>query len=155
MKRYNFSKDIQDELKSLKCIKSCSSKSTSFTSEFKLESIKKYNEGMTPTQIFKEAGVPLQYFAKRFADGKLRDWKNLIIKHGEAVSFTKERRGSKGKESLRNYHDRNTLLKSLSKDEKIAFYEAENEMLRFGHKSFTVPQAMIFLQDYRLGKKGD
>jgi hypothetical protein len=153
MSRYILSNEIQDEIRALEYVKSCSSKSISFTKDFKLKVIDNYNNGMRPASIFMQAKFPLQYFPKRFADSSIQNWKRIIKNHGKENSFTKERRGSKSKYNFRNYHNRNALLKTLTKDEKIAFYEAENEMLRFSHKSFTVPQAMIFLQDYRLGRK--
>ena len=151
-KRFTLTATAQAALRMLPAVAACSSRTVTYTAAFKQQALGAYAKGISPREIFMQAQIPLKYFGVRHADEKIRAWRSLVQQHGEKY-LTQEHRGVKGKENLRNYHDRNTLYKTLSIEEKMVFLEAENEMLRYGQRPFTTPQAIAFVQNYRLGQK--
>lgn len=94
-----------------------------FTKAFKIRSIKQYQAGLSPTQIFEEAGIDLSDFESCYARKSVIRW--LIASNEYGLSkINDERRGigSSGRPSL--------VKKFKSLSEEVAYLRAENDFLK-------------------------
>ena len=104
-----------------KHIKTCSVKSISYHGDFKILAIRRYNqEGILPSQIFKDAGFDLTLIGRDIPHQCLVSWQRVFKKQGEA-GFAKETRGGPG---------RRKSQKNLSDQEKLKYYEAQIAYLK-------------------------
>lgn len=94
-----------------------------FTTEFKIKSIKQYQSGQSPVDIFIEAGIDLSDFNRNYASKTVRRWVAAAEEYG-LKNINKERRGvgSSGRPSS------GKKFKSL--EEEIVYLRAENDFLK-------------------------
>ena len=100
----------------------CSQTNISFTKNFKTSAVKKYyEEGCSPTMIFKEVGFNLEVIGEEKAHKALHRWKKVYTSLGEE-GLTTERRGSSkgGGRPKTNFK---------SDKEKIEYLEAQVDYL--------------------------
>jgi transposase len=93
-----------------------------FTSKFKSLAIKKYLEGMSPSDIFNDLGIDTSLFLPDFPKKSIARWKTIFFEEG-VEGFEKENRGrgSKGRSKRPEF-------KSL--EEEVAYLREENEFLK-------------------------
>ncbi|WMT28874.1 IS3 family transposase [Bacillus aerius] len=105
-----------------------SERSISYSPKFKLKSVKDYQAGKTPSQIFLEQGFDLDMIGKQQPKTCLRRWRNTYERLGEE-GFLIERRGkgSTGRPSSKELSVEEKLKKA---EAKIKFLEAENDPLK-------------------------
>ena len=105
-----------------------SERSISYSPKFKLKSVKDYQAGKTPSQIFLEQGFDLDMIGKQQPKTCLRRWRNTYERLGEE-GFLIERRGkgSTGRPSSKELSVEEKLKKA---EVKIKFLEAENDLLK-------------------------
>jgi transposase len=107
-------------------VERCSSKSVSYSKEFKVQAVKDYyHQGLGPNVIFQKAGFDLEILGKYKPENCLKLWRKIYKAQGQA-GLKVERRGKnssgrrrKGDESNHEY------LKA-----KIAYLESENAFLK-------------------------
>lgn len=129
MSKRIFSSEQISELLKNSNIKTCSEKSITYHGDFKLSAVRQYrDEGLSATQIFKEAGFNLSLIGSDTPKESVRRWVKIVKKHGgEGLS---EKRGY-------NASGRKAVLKNLTDHEKIKALELQNAYLK-AENSFLV-----------------
>ena len=94
-----------------------------FTKEFKIKSIKQYQSGRSPVDIFTEAGIDLLDFNNNYATKTVQRWVAAAEEYG-LNKIDQERRGlgASGRPSS------GKKFKSL--EEEIIYLRAENDFLK-------------------------
>jgi transposase len=119
-----FSPEQIKELLANKNIIKCSSKSITFSPDFKLKAVKQYYEnGYSPNMIFRGAGFDLNTFKKSKPKDCLKRWRKIYNTKGEKSLLT-ESRGKHGKTKIKNDKDKIKYLEA-----KVAYLNAENDFL--------------------------
>lgn len=123
-----FSEEQINELSRNKNVSRCSSKSISYSKDFKLWAVKKYfKEGSSPNMIFREASFDLNILGKDRPKNCLRLWRKIYSDKGSA-GLEKEQRGGKGgRKKKLQFRDKDEEIRYLRA--KIAYMDAENDFL--------------------------
>ena len=61
----------------------CSEKSVSYQKDFKILAVKKYQEGLSPSEIFKQAQFDINIIGRKTPKACLRRWLKISKKKGE------------------------------------------------------------------------
>lgn len=96
-----------------------------YTPKFKIHAIHKFLKGITPNQIFAEAGINITLFGTDYAKGCLKKWRKIYDELGEEGLKT-ERRGS-------GSTGRPKKMKFSSAEEELRYLRAENDFLKKLH----------------------
>lgn len=92
-----------------------------YSKDFKINAVKLYNEqGLTSSEIFRQAGFDLNVIGKEKPKNCLRRWNNAFRIKGEAGIITETRGKGGGRPKTKN----------LTDSEKIKWLEAENAYLK-------------------------
>jgi len=83
MSKIIFTEEQQDQLRKNKYVEKVSSKSITYTDEFKGHAIAESESGMLSTEIFREAGFDINVIGSKRAIGSLDRWKRAYKQHGE------------------------------------------------------------------------
>ena len=98
-------------------------KTISFLPEFKIKSVLQYLEGISPDQIFENAGFPLEFFKGDYFRQCIKRWVKKYKEEGEDSLRVDERgKGSTGR-------PREERLEDLTYDELLALVEIQKEAL--------------------------
>ena len=113
------------ELLKNKNVDKCSPTSITYNSKFKLEAVRQYYEdGFSPSMIFKAAGFDLALIGKGRIKDCLGDWKR-IYKHKGKSALVEENRGGHGKTKYTNDKEKIAYLET-----KVAYLKEENHFLK-------------------------
>jgi len=117
-----------NELLKNKNVCKCSSKSITYSKEFKLGAVKKYfEEGLSPNEIFRDEGFNLNIIGRDKPKECLRRWRKNYNARGKS-GLLKDNRGSSGgrrkKLEFKNKEEEIEYLKT-----KIRYLDAENDFL--------------------------
>ncbi len=105
----------------------CSSKSITYSQEFKVSAIKQYREGIGSREIFESAGFDLKIIGVDTTYDRIKEWNRIVREKGEASLHSENRgRGSPGRPKLKGLTDREKLEYL---EAKVAYLKAENEFL--------------------------
>ena len=116
------------ELLNNKNVVSCSSKSITFSGDFKLRSVKRYyNDGYSPSMIFEEAGFDLSAMGKNRPKECLKVWKRIYNNKGEEGLKEENRGKSGGRKPKMEFKSDKEKIRYL--EAKIAYVDAENDFL--------------------------
>lgn len=119
MTRRKFTKEEIEELSKNIHVSKCSEKAITYTKDFKIFAVKRYlEEGLSPAQIFKDAGFERFCSETNVAKLRLFEWRKIYEAKGEA-GLSVENRG-------RSSHNRSGRLKTkgLTDADKIERMEA-------------------------------
>lgn len=123
-----FSPEQVKELLKNKNVIKCSSKSITFSPDFKLQAVKQHSEqGYNAKLIFKEAGLDLEIISLTNAKGCLKRWRKIYNTKGEKSLLTESRGkhgGRKPKSKIKSDKDKIKYLEA-----KVAYLDAENDFL--------------------------
>lgn len=114
----------QEQIVSLlqnKNVAACSEKSITYHKEFKLATVKRYQEGLPPSAIFTEAGFSLSLIGRKTPKWCLERWRKVYDMKGIAGLET-DGRGSKS--------GRPPNLARMGEKEKLKYLEAQVAYLR-------------------------
>ena len=129
MNKRMFTKEQIQALLENENVAKCSEKSITYSPEFKLNAIRQYYDcGLSPVQIFVDAGFDLSMIGKQTPKYCLRDWKRVHRKNG-ADGLLKERRGRSkggGRPKTKNLTDQEKIEKL---EATVAYLKAENDFL--------------------------
>ena len=110
-----------------KNVANCSSKSITYSKEFKVLAVKQYKEGLSSRKIFELAGFDLGIIGKDTPFDRIKDWNRVVRKKGEASLFSEARgRGSPGRPKSKGLTDKERMEYL---EAKVAYLKAENEFL--------------------------
>lgn len=101
----------------------CSEKSISYRKDFKILAVRKYHEGLPPSEIFRQARFDINMIGHKTPKGCLRRWKKIFKDKGEAGLKIDGRGQSKSGGRPKN-------LANLTDEEKLKRLEAEVAYLK-------------------------
>jgi len=113
-----FTPEEIQEIRENKYVSKCSAKSITYTSEFRLFALQRYQEGLTPSMIFKEAGFNTKVLGVTRMDDCLKRWRKKARIHGEE-SLAIDGRGEFGGRPKTK-----ELTTEFTKEERIEYLEA-------------------------------
>jgi transposase len=61
----------------------CSEKSITYHDDFKIIAVRRYEQGWTPSAMFRQAGFDLAVIGKKKPKDCLIDWRNIDVAKGE------------------------------------------------------------------------
>lgn len=126
MSKLRYSAEQVQALKANPNVKKCSSKSISYSQDFKIRAVKAWlEEGQSPDTIFKRAGLDPAVIGQWRPEGCLKLWRKIYKAHGEP-GLVGENRGKNG--GRRKKHKQSSDVEYLQA--KIAYLEAENNFLK-------------------------
>ena len=103
-------------------IKKITTKHVVFTSEFKIQAVESHYQGMLADEIFKKAGIRLDFFKKYYATYCIKKWKVKYKKTGKFSFHNDERGKSLGR-------GRPKKLDNLSYEELRAIVDIQKEVI--------------------------
>ena len=139
-KRFTLSEGQQEELRTCPHVKKVSDRTIQFTADFKQHVLREYAKGKRPKVTFVEAGIPLWCLSTDYAKGKVRAWRKLADKYG-IEHFGAEHRGNQGA-ALAAWRQKTKAYDAMTKEQKIAYLEAENEALEYVRRHFGLPPSL-------------
>lgn len=101
----------------------CSEKSISYRKEFKILAVRKYQEGLPPSEIFRQARFDIDTIGRETPKRCLRRWRKVSRQKGEAGLHVDGRGQSKAGGRPKN-------LANLTDQEKMKRLEAEVSYLK-------------------------
>lgn len=124
-KRIFTGEQIESLLKN-KNVKRCSERSITFSKEFKINAVQFYGQGLTSTEIFRQAGFDLGVIGKDKPKGYLRDWNRIVRKRGlEGLSEVRGK-NSTGRPKTKNLTGADKIKRL---EAEVAYLKAENDFL--------------------------
>ena len=118
MSKRSFSSEEQQRLRSNQNVQRCSEKAITYTTAFKQQAVKQYEEGLTATEIFKEAGFDLNLIGKKQPKFCLRRWR---------TKGCGDQRGQHKSQKKSNPNTETDRLKYL--EAEVKYLKAENAFL--------------------------
>jgi len=133
MSKRIFTKEQIETLLQNKNVAGCTDKSISYHKKFKLLAVKKYQEGLPVSLIFKQAEFNIDIIGRDTPRYCLRRWRKIFKEKGEAGLKTdnrgKHKLGGKPKGrplNITNFSDKDKLRRL---EAEIAYLKAENHFL--------------------------
>ena len=126
MSKRIFTKEEVEALLQNKRVERCSEKSVTFTKVFKIEAVERYHEqGLTPREIFRQAGFDACIISSDQAIECLRRWRRAYkMKGPDGLEDTRGRLGGRPKTKGLTEAD---IIKRL--EAEVAYLKAENDFL--------------------------
>ena len=119
----SFTPKQRSKLLSNRNVQAATEKTVTFTPDFKIKAVHLYLEGISPDQIFEDAGIPLNYFQDDYCRLCIKRWVEKFNSDGEDSLRLDERgRGATGRPPEDNLED-------LTYDELLALVEIQQEAL--------------------------
>lgn len=119
----NFSPKQRSKLLANRNVRDVTEKTISFLPEFKIKSVHQYIDGLSPDQIFENAGLPLEFFKEDYCRNCIKRWVKKYKEEGED-SLRVDERGSGS-----NGRPKEERLEDLTYDELLALVEIQKEAL--------------------------
>ena len=110
-------------------ISRCSERSITYTKDFKLLAIKLYGQGLTPAEIFRNAGLALDLVGKKQPKACLKRWLRVFrAKDEEGLSDRrgKTKGGRKGRPRTKGITEADKIKRL---EAEIAYLKLENDFL--------------------------
>lgn len=120
MSKRIFTKEQIETLMQNPNVSGCSEKSISYRKDFKILAVKKYQEGLPASEIFRQARLDISMIGHEVPDDCLHRWLKIFRQKGE-TGLKIDNRGKSGGRPKTNWSD---------KKEKIKYLEAENAYLK-------------------------
>lgn len=139
-KRYTFSSAQQEELRQNPNVRLVSERMVQYTAEFKREVLNTRARGHKPRDAFIRAGIPLEWFGKKYVKECVSSWVRIAQQHGQD-HFDTEHRGRDGL-SLKQWRDKKQQYNEMSDEEKVVYLETEVEALEYIRRHFQLPPSM-------------
>lgn len=129
MSKRIFTKEEIKELLRNKNISKCSERSITYRKDFKIRSVKEYNDkGLTSNEIFKKAGIDLRLIGRKSAQDCMRRWIKIDKEKG-SKSLSMERRGRNKRKKQVKPKDKTDKDKIKRLELEIKYLKAENSFL--------------------------
>jgi transposase len=126
MSKRLFTKEQIKELLENKNVAQCSERSITYSKHFKLSAVRLYDQGLTSTEIFRQANFDLQVIGKYQPKRCLQRWnKSFRRKGAEGLSETRGRNSS-GRPKTKNLSEADKLKRL---EAEVAYLKAENDFL--------------------------
>ena|SRR5690554_5419719 len=120
---HNFTPKQRSKLLANRNVQDVTEKTISFLPEFKIKSVKQYLAGVSPDEIFEDAGFPLEFFKEDYFRQCIKRWLTKFKEEGEDSLRIDERgKGSPGR-------PKEERLEDLTYDELLALVEIQKEAI--------------------------
>lgn len=119
-----FSEEQRLELLNNSNVIKCSNKVITYNKEFKVNAVKLYYEGLSPSQIFIDAGFDLKVIGAENPGDRLKDWRKIYNRQGETGLLSKKR--GNGRPRTKDITPEHRIKKL---EVEIAYLKAENDFL--------------------------
>ena len=139
-KRFTLTEGQQNELRANPHVRKVSARMVQYTADFKRRVLAARASGQRPRDLFVEAGIPLQWFAKNHVKQRVRAWSKITAQHGYE-HLTKEHRGRDGL-VLKQWRDKELRYKTMTDQEKVKYLETEVEALEHVRRHFQLPPSI-------------
>lgn len=126
MSKRIFTREQIEEFLKNKNIKKCSEKSITYSKNFKMTAIKLYDQGLTSTEIFRQAGFDLNVIGKDKPKECLLRWNKIIKKKGVEGLNESRGRNSRGRPKTKNLSIKDKIKRLETEN---AYLKAENDFL--------------------------
>ena len=123
MSKRIFSKEQIETLLQNENVAGCSEKSISYRKDFKILAVRKYHEGLSPSEIFRQARLDINTIGRKTPKECLRRWLKTFRQKGEKGLKVDGR-------ALNKAGGRPKSLANLTSKEKMKRLEAEVAYLR-------------------------
>lgn len=128
MSKRNLNEEDIAILKKNKNVFNCTSKSITYSNEFKVRAVKEHKEGLSSKEIFEKAGFDLNLLGKDTAHSCLKQWNRIVREKGiENLQSETRGKGSSGRPKTKGLTDKERLEYF---EAKIAYLKAENDFLK-------------------------
>lgn len=128
MSTIRFSKEQIKTLLKNPNVEGCSGKSIKYSKDFKVAAIKKWQSGISPKQIFIQAGFDVYAIGKKKPKDCLLRWRRIFNEKSEKGLKTEQRGKSKsGGRPKKKWNNNKEKIKYL--EAEIAYLKAENDFL--------------------------
>jgi transposase-like protein len=128
MSKRIFSPDQIFGLAKNRYVAKCSEKSITYSKEFKILALKRYSDGLSPTQIFQEAGFDVNTIGKNIPNDRLTCWWRVFRNTGlEGLRIETRGRGKGGGRPRTKGLTEADRIKRL--EIEVAYLKAENNFL--------------------------
>ncbi len=126
MSKIIFTKEQIEQLLKNKNVARCSERSITYGKSFKVNAVKLYEQGLTSTEIFRQARFNLDVIGKDKPKECLKRWNRIIEKKGmEGLAETRGK-GSSGRPRTKNLSDTDKIKRL---ETQVAYLKAENDFL--------------------------
>lgn len=126
MSKRIFTKQQVKQLLSNKNVSGCSERSITYSKDFKIKAVKLYKQGLTPREIFRQAGFDLNAISRDQPKECLKRWNKIWGTKGEG-GLAAETRGRTGRP--KKTKDLSDVDKIKRLEAEIAYLKAENDFL--------------------------
>ena len=128
MSKRRLTEDQIAELLKNENVARCSAKSISYSKKFMVSAIKRYEEGLSSSQIFREAGFDLAIIGKDRPDDRLSRWRKIYETRGvDRLNIeTRGKHHKGGRPRIRGLTDADKIKRMTI---EIAYLKAENDFL--------------------------
>lgn len=128
MNRTLFTEENMKNLAANPHVQQVSETNITYKPEFKIAAVKAYEEGLTPVEIFIQAGFDLDVIGHQKPKHSLKRWRETFAKYGEA-GLAEERRGkgSTGRRPAGELSVEEELQRAMA---KIKLLQAEVDFLK-------------------------
>lgn len=129
MNKRIFSKEQIEMLLQNDNVVGCSEKSISYCKDFKILAVRKCQDGLSPAEIFRQAGFDIHLIGRKTPKRCLSRWQHIFKQKGE-IGLSRDGRGkhkSGGRpKSLKNLTDQEKLKRL---EAEVAYLKEENRFL--------------------------
>ena len=127
MSRRTFTQEQINEMLKNTNVSYCSDRSITYTKQFKLLAVRLYEQGLTSSEIFRQAGFDLDLVGRRQPKECLSRWKKLFRTKGE--DGLSEQRGKTGRGGRPRTKGITGADKIQRLEAEVAYLKAENDFL--------------------------
>ena len=107
----------------------CSEKSISYHKDFKILAVKKYQDGLPASEIFRQARFNISMIGRKTPRECLRRWRKIFGQKGQAGLKTDGRGKHKSEDRPGNIIDLNDEEKIKRLEAEVAYLKEENRFL--------------------------
>jgi len=125
MNRRTFNQKQIAIIEGISAVSKCSERTITCAKEFKLKALKQYEEGMSPTEIFRQAGFDIQLIGEKTPRKSLGRWREIYRTKG-INGIQTETRGKTGRPKKIWSTD---AEKIQYLEAQVAYLKAENDFL--------------------------
>jgi len=128
MSKRMFTKEQVKDLGKNKNVSKCSEKSITYSKDFKMKAVKQYGEeGITSSEIFRQAGFDLVIIGKDIPKQSLKRWNRAFKAKGlNGLAELRGKSGGGGRPKTKNLTDADKIKRL---EVEVAYLKAENDFL--------------------------
>ncbi len=104
------------------CVFACTERSIHYTFEFKKRALELYSKGISPDEIWKQAGFDVNIWKRSYCGYTIKDWRRIVVKGG--IESLAKRGGMQSDPGSKDSTDKMRRLEL-----QVKYLKAENDFL--------------------------